>query len=161
MTKNTLLEALKDFTRVATQNIVLPTAKQKDAAETFRPADVYLMRLPDGSSAKKKVPYIIHQFVNGKDKQPSGKLPESSALVRSIFCVYSADEQEGSLALLNLMDRLQIALEKQVVIGGQFELDMGVGVETLVYTDNTAPYYVGEMATTWKMPAIQREVTIL
>ena len=94
MTKNTLLEALKDFTMVATQNIVLPTVKQKDTVETFRPADVYLMRLPDGSSAKKKVPYIIHQFVNGKDKQPSGKLPESSALVRSIFCVYSADEHD-------------------------------------------------------------------
>lgn len=161
MTKVALLESLKAFTKAATQTIILPTSKQKDTTESSRPADVYLMRLPDGTAAKKKVPYIIHQIVTGKDNQQSGNPPESMAVVRSVFCVYSADEQEGCLALLNLMERLRIALERQIVIGDQFILDMKSGVETFIYPDNTAPYYVGEMSTTWEIPSIQREVSML
>ena len=60
--------------------------------------------------------------------------------------------------LLNLMERLRISLLRQIVIGDQFQLDLKAGLETLVYPDDTAPYYAGEMISTWKIPAIQREV---
>jgi hypothetical protein len=74
--------------------------------------------------------------------------------------VYCRDEQEGALNLLNLMERLQIELERAVVIGGQFRLDLqDEGIETLVYPDNTAPYFIGEMSTTWISRAARREVT--
>ena len=118
---------------------------------------VYKMRLPDSTSATKKAPYIIHQIVTSKDTQPSGQLEAGSAVVRSIFCVYCNDEQEGAMHLLNLIERLRIRLLQDVVIGGQFELDLEVGVETLIYLENTAPYFAGEMSTTWKMPSVERK----
>ena len=80
-----------------------------------------------------------------------------SAVVRSIFCVYCNDEQEGALHLLNLMERLRIRLLQDVVIGGQFELDLEAGIEVLIYPENTAPYFAGEMSTTWKMPSVERK----
>ena len=60
--------------------------------------------------------------------------------------------------LLNLMERLRIAILKKVVIGEQFEIDLEAGLECLVYPDDTAPYFLGEMVSTWKMPTIKREV---
>jgi hypothetical protein len=72
--------------------------------------------------------------------------------------VYHPDEEEGALLLLNLMERLRIRLLKDVVIAGQFELDLEAGLETLIYPDDTAPYYAGELLSTWKLPAVEREV---
>ena len=60
--------------------------------------------------------------------------------------------------LLNLMERLRIALLERVVIGQQCTLDLQAGLETLVYPDDTAPYFAGEMVSTWKLPAVQRKV---
>lgn len=60
--------------------------------------------------------------------------------------------------LLALMERLRIALLKQVVIGNQFALNTQAGLETMCYPDDTAPYFSGEMVSTWRLPGIQREV---
>ena len=84
----------------------------------------------------------------------------SSAKVRSICCVYNDDEQEGGLMLLNLMERIRVALLRQVVIGEQFTLDLEAGLEVLVYPDDTAPYFVGEMISTWILPPVEREVNL-
>ena len=51
-------------------------------------------------------------------------------------------------------------MHRQVVIGGQFTLDLEAGLETLVYPDDTAPYFVGEMISTWKLPLVEREVNL-
>jgi hypothetical protein len=126
--------------------------------QSYRSADVYLMRLPDSKSATKKAPYIIHQLITGRDMQEEGQRVTSTAQVRSIFCVYSDDEQEGSLMLLGLMERLRIKLLKQVVIGERYQLDLTQAAEALIYPDDTAPYFAGEMVTTWKIPSIEREV---
>lgn len=159
MTKKALLDTLKEFTETVTKNVILPCAVQQgDTAQQFRAADVYLMRLPDQAAAKKKVPYIIHQLVTAKDQQPAGETPSSIAVVRTVFVVYGQDEQEGSLALLDLMETVRLALERQIVIGKRFQLDMETGVDQLIYPDDTKPYFIGEMSTTWKIPAIQREV---
>jgi len=159
VTKNDLLDVLKAFTEEAIKDVLLPARVQKEGeAPELRPAAVYKMRLPDSSSAKKKAPYIIHQIVTGKDVQAEGKHPEATLSLRSIFCVYSADEQEGSLMLLELMERLRIALLRKVLLDGRFQIDLDAGVETLVYPDDTAPYFIGEMMTNWIMPAIEREV---
>lgn len=139
----------------------MPVSKQRDSAEPEnRAAEVWPMRLPDSNAAKKKAPYIIHQLINGKDIQPEGETLSSSAVIRSIFCVYNDNESEGALMLVNLMERLRIAILKQVIIGRQFQLDLKAGVETLIYPDDTAPYYAGEMITTWILPAVEREVLI-
>lgn len=154
-----LLDSLKTFTEDAIKDLILPVRIQKgDTEQAYRPAAVYKMRLPDSTSAQKKVPYIIHQILTGKDQQTQGQRIDANVQVRSIFAVYNEDEQEGGLMLLNLMERYRIAILKQVVIGDQFALDLESGVERIVYPDDTAPYYMGEMVTTWKMPPVQREV---
>ena len=60
--------------------------------------------------------------------------------------------------LLNLMERLRIALLQKRVVGGQFALDMQAGIESLIYPDNTPPFYLGEMMSRWWLPAIKREL---
>ena len=155
-----LLEALLDYTRDAEKELFLPVRVQKTGEEqTFRPPDVYKMRLPDSKSATKKAPYILHQFVTSKDHQSRGEDLKSISLIRTIFCAYCDDEQEGSMHLLNMMTRFRIPLLANPWIAkGQFELDLQEGVESLVYPDDTAPYFVGEMMTNWHMPPVKREV---
>lgn len=162
MTRVDLLQALKKFTEEATANLILPTRIQNKGEEQgYRAPEVFLMRLPDSNSATKKAPYILHQLVTGKDIQAEKQQMENSAIVRSIFCVYDADEQAGGLALLEMAERVRIPLLKRCLIGrnqNEFWLDTTEGVEFLAYPDDTAPYYAGELITTWHLPPIQREV---
>ena len=127
MTAIELLFQLKLFTEDAVSELLLPVRMQKDDDEPPppRPADVYLMRLPDSKAATKKAPYIIHQVITGSDSQQEGERERGIAAVRTIFCVYSEDEQAGGMLLLNLMERLRIALLRQVVIGDQFSSTFG------------------------------------
>lgn len=159
MDKVQFLKALAEFTRETVKGMILPVSLQKeDTEQSFRAPEVYQMRLPDSRQAKKKAPYILHQIVTGADKQEEMRRTTSEVVVRSIFCVYSADEQEGGLMLLALMERLRIALLQQIVIGNQFALNTKAGLETMCYPDDTAPYFSGEMVSTWRLPGIQREV---
>lgn len=161
MSRVLLLEQLKLFTEAAIKDLILPTRQQKDDEEQVcRPADVYRMRLPDSTSAQKKAPYIIHQLVTSKDIQTPGNYPEGSCLVRSVFCVYHENEEEGGLALLNLQERLRIELLKKIIVGGQYQLVLSEGLEALIYPDDSAPYYLGEMMSTWTLPPIKREVNM-
>lgn len=159
MTRKDLLDCLKNFTEEAVKDVIMPTKMQKgDTEEKFRIADVYEMRLPDSTSYQKWAPYIIHQLMTGNDSQERGNQVEAQAVIRTIFCVYHKDEQEGSLLLLELMERFRIALLMNVIIGSQYELDLQTGLESLVYPDDTAPFFAGEMVSTWKLPPITREV---
>jgi len=160
MIKTFLLEYLKGFTEAAVKDIILPVKQQKEdeGPPAPRAAQVYLMRLEKSTSAQKVAPYILHQAITGKDTQLEGKQASGRAVIRSIFVVYNENEQEGGLALLGLMERLRIELLKQVVIGKQFQLDLIDGLETLIYPDDTAPYYNGEMISSWIMPSVKREV---
>lgn len=161
MNRVTLLKCLKAESKEAIKDLLLPVAKQKEDKEPppDRAAEIYLMNVPNGRAANKKVPYILHKVVTGKDQQPQGEQDESRTTIRTIFAVYHPDEQDGGLALLDLMERLRIHLLKKIVIGGCFELDKEVGMEALVYQDpDTAPYYAGEMVSTWKLPVVEREV---
>lgn len=161
MTRRDFLEQLKAFTVDSTKDLLMPVRQQKgDPPQEMKPASVYLMRLPDSTSTAKKAPYIIHQVITGKDSQSTGEREASAAQVRSIFCVYNDNEEEGGLMLLELMERLRIDLLKTRVLASRYELDMESGVEYVIYPDDTAPYYMGEMASTWKMPAVQRELPV-
>ena len=162
MNRVELLYALKAESLIATKGLLMPVAMQEHDKRQppDREADVYLMRLPNSKAAKKKAPYILHQFITGYDQQPEGDLDESSATIRTIFAVYSEDEQEGGLILMNLMERVRIHLLRKVVIDHKFELDKQVKLEALAYPDDTAPYFAGEMISTWKCPAVKREVTL-
>lgn len=170
MTKVILLEQLKAFTEDVTREILLPVQMQeKDESQPpDRAASVYVPRLPKLSAYKQKAPFITHESVTSKDiltQAPNGyQFMQASAVVRSCFCVYHPNEQEGGLALLNLMERLRIALLETVVIGKQFTLDVKEGVESLVYPSNpnqtaNSPFYLGEMITTWRLPSVERIIS--
>lgn len=160
MTRTGLLEALKKLCENAVSNFSLPTAIQKgDEVQIFRPPELHKMRLPKSSQAKKYAPYIIVQFVNGIDNQHSGSRSESNSTVRFVFCVYSENEEEGALQLMTVMDSVRIKLLKSVIIDDKYRLDIEQGLETLIYSDDTAPYYAGEMIGTFWSPPIEREVS--
>ena len=162
MTRYFLLEELKRFCEEKTARYQMPTAVQQGDAcnHPARPA-VHKMRLPLSREWKRYAPYILIQLVTGFDAQPTGDRTDSTVLIRFIFCVYNKNESEGSLDLINLMDTLCIALLEDTYVGRSFQLDREKGVETLIYPDDTAPYYAGEMAATFVIPAIKGQVDIL
>ena len=159
MTKEQLLDDLKSFLVGVTKHYELPEALQKgDTEQKFRAPEIYKMRLPNSNDAKKKAPYLIVQYVTGKDYHRQLQQSQSTAIVRLIFCVYNKDEEEGALSLLNVMETVRLELMKQVLIGKCFKLDTDAGVESLVYPEDTAPYYAGEMMFTVFVPPTEREV---
>lgn len=160
MTKITLLEQLKNFTKERVRGVLLPVAQQKEdkAPPPYRPAEVYCTHLPDSRAAKKKAPYVLHQVITSKDSQSPGQSALSSVTIRTIFCVYNRNEEEGGLSLLSLMERIRIGMLEEMVIGKQFHLDLEAGIETLIYPEDIAPYYAGEMISVWKLPVIERKI---
>lgn len=169
MTKITLLEQLKEFSEEHTGDLLLPVQPQEEDENppADRAATVYIPCLPELRAYARKAPFTTHEIVTSKDvavqRPGGGKCMQSTAVVRTCFCVYHKNEQEGKLALLALMERTRIALLEEVVIGGQFKLDLDSGVETLVYPGNpnqtaVSPFYLGEMITTWQLPSIERKV---
>ena len=161
MARVELLKELKSFIEEAVAGIDLPVALQKgDTTADTRPAEVHLMRLPDSAAAKKVVPYILLQLVSGNDRQESGQRSDSSVTIRFIFATYSANEEEGAMMLLNLIERVRFMLLRKVVVGRRYALDVEKGLDTFIYADDTAPYYAGEMIGDFKLPAIEREVSL-
>lgn len=161
MTRVKLIHELKLFCEDAVKDMKLPLAVQKGDTETqTRAPNVYLMRLPDSKAAQKLAPYIIVQLIDSKHQRSDSNLPNPAytTTVRFIFCVYSKDEQEGAIMLLNVMDRVQERLLEEIQIGDNFTLDEHEGIESVVYPDDTAPYYAGEMIGTFHIKPIQREV---
>lgn len=171
-TKVGLLYELKEFTELATEDMKLLVKQQSQdkSAPLPRTAAVYLARLPDMASCSKKAPFILHQVVTSIDElgnanrgtgRESRRELQSTCVIRSVFCVYHPDEQEGGLALLNLMEAMRTALLLYpTMLGKTFELDMDEGISQMIYPETgergTAPYYIGEMVTTWKLLAIKR-----
>lgn len=159
MTRVKLIEDLKAVCSKATEKMRLPLAVQKgDTERQFKKPEIYGMRLPNSGNADKYVPYIIIQLVSSQHVQKEGKPPFYTASVRFVFAVYCEDEQEGAIMLLNVMDRVQQKLLEQVQVGKTFLLDVHEPLEAVVYPDNTAPYYAGEMAGTFILPPTEREV---
>ena len=120
MTRLNLLDALTSFTNEVMREILLPVRRQKGDEEepAERPPLVYRQRLPDVKSATSKAPYILHQIVTGEDEQKPGEPTDSSVEVRSLFCVYGEDDQEGALRLLTTVEHFR--QDRQAVCAGSF-----------------------------------------
>lgn len=159
MTTMNLLDALVMLADEEFAEMCLPVApNEKDPNPEPRPPEGHKMRLPDSSKYKQIAPYYIHQLITGSQNQPGGDVPESKATVRTIFCVFNKNEEEGALALLNLIERFRLRIIRDGIVGQQFELDAEEGVEFFIYPDETRPYYGGEVTSVWKLPAVKREV---
>ena len=157
MTKVDLLYALKEFTTSVYAGMVLPC--KPDSTENERSVQVFLTHLPTTSASAKFAPYVIHSIITGEDGQNEGEDERAYAVVRTIFCTYDKDEEQGGLALLTLAERLRIELLRKRVLANRFQLELPKSpMQLLVYPDNTAPFYVAETSSTWRIPAVEREV---
>ncbi|MCL2087652.1 MAG: hypothetical protein FWH05_08695 [Oscillospiraceae bacterium] len=163
-----LLEELKKFVEENTKDIILATrpvknkvysedSKKKPPHRKKKSPKVYLMRLPDKDAETNLIPYIVLQYLTGKDEQPPGEPPYSTCTIRIVAATYSEDAGEGAKDLLNVLTRIRIALLKS---GGVGQFLLCKPLENIVYPDETNPYYLGEMLTIWEIPIIQREVTL-
>ena len=158
MTKVMLIENLKEFITNTVSSFSLPCQLAKgDAEQIFRAPEVHRMRLPDSNSATKKAPYIIVQAVEGDDFQKNSDVPLATCIVRLIFCVYCENEEEGAMMLLNVMERVRQALLETWVVGDCFRLDGEEGIGSIIYPDDTAPFYAGEMIMKFFIPPIRRQ----
>ncbi len=159
MTVVELLNSLKTLCEDATKNMILPTEVQNgDTKRIARAPEFYLQRLPNPKNAKKIVPYGIIQAIHAQHIQKPGDKPKFFVDVRFVFSVYNEDEQDGAIMLINFMERVYQRLLKDVAIGRVFLLNVNEPLEMLVYPDDTAPYFAGEMAGTFMLPPIEREV---
>lgn len=157
MTAVMLLDELKKFIEENTKDIILSVrTKTNSEGENERPASVHKMRLPNKDAETKLIPYILLQFLTGKDEQEEGERPASECKIRIIVATYSEDGEEGAMDVLNILTRIRIALLKKGIIGEQFLIKKPL--EYIVYPEDTAPYHMGEMLTIWEMPEIEREV---
>lgn len=158
MTPTDLLEQLKQFAEEKLKNLLLPVETAPTEEAVFRCPEVFKMNLPDTSSQKKKVPYVVLQFISGDDAQDEGEEESSACKIRIVVCAYSDNLGEGPLHVLNILTRLRIALLEERVIAKRYLLQMPM--EYMVYPDNPAPYFFGEMMTTWDIPTIKRRIKL-
>lgn len=155
------LDELKAFLENVVSVFELPTVVQKnDTKKVFRPPEVHKMRLPDSTDYKKYAPYIIAQAVTGKYNQPTGNRSNSIVNVRLICCSYSDNEEEGAVLLLNVISEIIQQLLKQGVIARKYKIDTDSGIEYIIYPEDTAPYFAGEIDFSVMLTPIEREVIL-
>ena len=155
MTPIILLDALKAFIEEKTADMILPVRPRKNSdGKTERAPIVFQMAVPKKEDETNQIPYIVLQVLTGKDEQKDGEEPDSLCNVRIVVATYSEDESEGKLFALNLISRIRLELLKIGVIGEQFYLKKSM--EWVIYPDDTAPYYLGEMLTAWEMPTVRQ-----
>lgn len=159
MTPVLLLDALEEFVKEQTKNMMLESRVKRGTEDNkLRSPNVFKQDFPEPDDSTQKIPYILLQILTGKDDWKPGDDPESECKVRIVLATYSEDGSKGAIDLLNLILKIKNELEAVGVIeGGQFV--MQYPVEYYVYQDRTPPYHLGEMITTWSLPAIEREVT--
>lgn len=150
MTAIELLDALQKFIEEKTKDIVLQE-KGKEGLE--RAAKVFKMRLPNKDAETKLIPYILLQFLTGKDDDAAAS-SESECKIRIVVVTYSEDGSEGAMDVLNLLTRIRIVLLENGLIDERFLVKKPL--EYIVYPDDTDPYYLGEMVVTFEMPTIER-----
>ena len=139
-----------------------------DRADYFDPADltperkagppeVYIMNLPARSDTTARIPYILIQFLEGKDdraKEEKHGLKESTVDVRILVALYNSDGQEGGLQVLNILERLRRAFQSGEMLRNNYTLQQPLKYE--VYPDDTGDYFLGEMDSTWSIPTVER-----
>ncbi|MCD8052256.1 MAG: hypothetical protein LUE89_11370 [Clostridiales bacterium] len=156
-----LLDALQIFVKDSLKEMQLPVSQEGPGDDPMtRPIEVYKQRLDDPTNAREKIPYILLQILNGEDTRDSNtREPEASVTVRAIIAIYERDPSEGALALINIVEKLRMDLLRTGVIGGAYEILEPF--EYLFYPEDTIPYHVAELSTTWRIGTVERVVPAL
>ena len=158
MTPTLLLDGLKTYIEEKTKNLRLPVRRTKDEKEGERAPKVFLMNLPKKEDEIQQIPYILIKYLTGNDEQTQGNYPESEVAVRIIVATYGENAEEGSMSLLSIISSLRLGFLKDQEINNQFRLVLPI--QNIVYPDDTRPYYLGEIMTTWTLPPIRRELKL-
>lgn len=152
-----LLDTLKGFIEEQMKDYRLPVKQERWTDQPlYRPAEVAQMVMPDPDEDNERIPYIELQVLNGKDERDQYGRMHSIVSVRIIITLFNKDKFEGRMQVLHIVQRLRKALIQAGVIGGCFELQWPL--EYLIYPDDTEWYHLGEMATVWSVPSIERDV---
>lgn len=160
MNRIMLLEALKQRQSEDLKDLLMPTAPKKDKPSELRTVEIFKGKLPDRKSETEKAPYIVNAVLNSNFYRNPGEEPTGLCTIRSTICVYNEHQEEGSLMLLNVLERLRISWLKNPIVDGVFELqfDEEHPIQDLVYPDDTAPFFMADLVTVWKLPPVEREV---
>ena len=159
MTANEFLDDLCAFMREATKTLWLPVQPTKENREPENRAPaVYKMRLPDEKSYKDQAPYLINQILTIEDHQYPGQRGEARCTVRTNFCIFCADEMQGALHLLNVIEDVRQAILREQIVAKLYQVDLEEGIDSVIYDKTPIPFFIGEMVSVWKIPTIEREV---
>lgn len=160
MNRVMLLEALKVRQTEDLKDLLMPTVPKKDKPSELRTVEIFKGKLPDRKSETEKAPYIVNAVLNSNFFRNPGEEPMSLVTIRSTMCIYNPDNEEGTLMILNILDRLRISYTKNPIVDGVFELlfDEEHPIQDLVYPDETMPFFMADQVTVWKLPPVEREV---
>lgn len=160
MNRIMLLEALKQRQSEDLKDLLMPTAPKKDKPSELRTVEIFKGKLPDRKSETEKAPYIVNAVLNSNFYRNPGEEPTGLCTIRSTICVYNEHQEEGILMVLNILERLRISWLKNPIVDGVFELlfDEEHQIQDLVYPDDTAPFFMADLVTVWKLPPVEREV---
>ncbi len=156
MTPIMLMQALQEFIKKETADLKMQARVKRNSGERAeRPPGVYIGELPEPEGTEKLAPYVLVKFLTGKHERNPGE-DENKCMARIICVAYSEDPQERYIQVLNLLSRIEFRLLEETVIDHRFSLQSPV--EMIVYEDDTEPYKIGEMVTTWELPVIGRKI---
>lgn len=161
MNRVILLEAIKVRQTEDLKNLLMPAVPtKKNPTPEDRAVEIFKGKTPDKNSETEKAPYIVNSVLNSTFFRNPGEEPTSLVTVRSTLCVYNKDNEEGTLMLLNLLERLRISYTKNPIVDGVFEclFDEEHPIQDLVYPDETMPFFMADQVTVWSLPPVEREV---
>lgn len=160
MDRVVLLEAIKVRQAEDLKDLLMPTKPQKTKESEERTVEIFTGHLPDLKSETDKAPYIINSVLTSNFFRNPGEEPQCLVTVRSVMCVYNPLKEEGTPMLLNLLERIRISYMRNPILDNTFELlfDESHAMQDLVYPDDTAPFFMADQITVWKLPPVEREV---
>lgn len=168
MTNTDLVESVAAWLREQTSEMRFYCQRQtkEEAPDGWKGIDVHAFSLARSAEARKKAPYIIVQPVHGTDEHAPGQEIQARTVLRFVLAVYNPgdDEQEGARVLMELIDRIRIALDRRVVVSDHktkkplFWVDLTDPPSWDFYHEQTQPFSVGWIESTWAIPAVKREV---
>jgi len=154
-----LMQTLQGFVEQITADMKLTSRVKRNSTEPAeRPPKVFIGSLPEAEGEEKLAPYILLKLLTGKHERNPGS-DENKSMVRIIFVVYSEDPQERYIQALNVISRVQFRLLEETVIDNRFILQSPL--ELIIYEEDTGPYKIGEIMTTWEMPIVKRKIDFL
>ena len=153
MTAIDLLNVLKTYIEDKLSDMFFPTKFVPSIANNKEvKLKVFIMDMTI-DDMKSQAPYILIQFLKSTSSNDS-----RTGFIRIVVVTYNEDGKEGHLNTLNILERLYIALSKDILIGRKYSTKQPI--EYKLFPEDELHYFIGEMNVSFEMPFITREVTL-